>query len=117
ETGYSIINDVTGDGYLIIRTTGKRYEVLDEVGNVLFEKDYFSKKPMLIQYYRLGGSVEWIAFVDATDQNLYIYNSSGQLITGGPLRSGVPVSVLQFENYYEIYLAEDKQMSVIRIIK
>ncbi len=117
ETTFSIINDITGDGYLIIRTTGKRYEVLDEDGNVLFEKDYFSKKPMLIQYYKLGGSVEWIAFVDATDQNLYIYNASGQLITGGPIRSGVPISVLQFENYYEIYLAEDNQMSVIRILK
>ncbi len=117
ETKFSIINDITGEGFLILRNTGRRYEVLDEDGNVLFEKDYFSKSPMLIQYYKLGGSVEWIAFVDATDQNLYIYNRSGQLITGGPLRSGVPISVLQFENYYEIYLAEDNQLSVIRVIK
>ncbi|XOV91411.1 MAG: hypothetical protein ACFHWX_14480 [Bacteroidota bacterium] len=117
ETQFSIVNDVTGDGYLILRVTGRRYEVLDEEGNVLFEKDYFSKTPMLIQYYKLGASVEWIAFIDATDQNLYLYNKSGQLITGGPLRSGVPISVLQFENYYEIYLAEDNQLSVIRVIK
>ena len=117
DTKFSIINDISGDGFLILRNTARRYEVLDEDGNVLFEKDYFSKSPMLIQYYKLGGSVEWIAFVDATDQNLYIYNRSGQLITGGPLRSGVPISVLQFENYYEIYLAEDNQLSVIRVIK
>ncbi|MEQ8338838.1 MAG: hypothetical protein RIA62_15875 [Cyclobacteriaceae bacterium] len=117
DTKFSVVNDITGDGFLILRNTDRRYEVLDEDGNVLFEKDYFSKSPMLIQYYKLGGSVEWIAFVDATDQNLYIYNRSGQLITGGPLRSGVPISVLQFENYYEIYLAEDNQLSVIRVIK
>ena len=101
----------------MLLNTDRSYEVLDGDDNVLFEKDYYSKSPMLIQYYKLGGSVEWIAFVDATDQNLYIYNRSGQLITGGPLRSGVPISVLQFENYYEIYLAEDNQLSVIRVIK
>lgn len=117
ETRYNVINDVSGDSYIIIRNTGRRYEVLDQDGSVLFEKDYFNKTPMLIQYYKLGGSVEWIAFVDASDQNLYIYDRSGQLITGGPLKTGVPISLLQYENYYEVYLAENNQLSVVRVVK
>ena len=117
ETIFSLVNDITGNGFLIIRNTGRRYEVLDEKGDLLFEKDYFSKKPMVIQYYKLGGGIEWIVFIDVVDQNLYIYDQGGQLITGGPLRGGVPISVLQYEGYYQIYLALDNELSMIRITK
>lgn len=117
NTQFRLVKDVSGDGYILIRNTEKRYEVLDETGNVLFEKDYFSNQPMMTQYYKLGGGIEWIIFVDPGGRYLYIYDRSGALISGRPLTASVPISVIQYETKYDLYLGTDAELSVLNLIK
>lgn len=117
STVYSLIKDVSGNGYILIRNTENRYEVLNESGATLFEKDYFSSQPMITQYYRLGGGVEWIIFVDPGGRYLYIYDPDGSLVTGRPLTAGTPLSIVQYENRYELYQGTDAELSIVNFPK
>ena len=115
ETTFSLLEDVTGDSYVIIRKTGNKYEILNEEGNPMFQKDYFSKTPLLTQYYHLGGGVEFIVMVDTGGSFLYIYDQNGNLISGRPLTASCPISIMQYENKFQIYKAIDRNLELISI--
>jgi len=115
NTEFSILEDVTGDNYVILRKTDQTYEILDATGEVQFSKDYFSKTPLIPQYYDLGAGNEFIVFVDQGGTYLYLYNRSGQLMTGRPLTGSQPISVMQYENEYQIYRAVDRNLELISI--
>ena len=115
KTDFQIIEDVTGDAYVILRRTENSYEVLDENGLVLFEKNYFSNTPLHHQYYHLGAGTEFIVFVDPGGSYLYLYDREGQLLTGRPLTATQPISVMQYENEFQIYRAVDRNLELISV--
>lgn len=115
ETQFSLLIDVSRDSYIILRKTNNTYEVLNEQGDALFKKDYFSKSSLITQYYQLGGGVEFIVMVDSGGSFLYIYNQNGNLISGRPLTSSCPISIMQHENEYQIYKAVDRNLELISI--
>lgn len=115
ETEFTILPDVSEETYLLLRHTGNLYEVLDQNGNVLFEKEYFSRQPLSIQYYQLGAGKEYIIFVDYAGAYLYIYDLSGNLMTGSPLAASQPVSMMQFDNKFQIYRAVDRNLELISL--
>lgn len=115
NTAFEIIKNVSGNTYLILRKTENNYELLDKNGLRLFSKDYISKSPNSVQYYQLGGGNEFIAFVDSGGAYLYLYDRNGLLITGRPLTASKPISVIEYENEYQIYKAVDKTLELISI--
>ena len=115
ETQFELLEDVTGDSYVIVRKTDNKYEILNEQGEQLFQKDYFSKTPLITQYYQLGSGVEFIVMVDTGGTFLYVYDQSGNLISGRPLTASCPVSIMQYENEYQIYKAVDRNLELISI--
>lgn len=115
NTEFDLLRDVTGDSYLILRKTGNRYEILNEQGEALFQKDYFSKSPLITQYYQLGGGVEFIVMIDTGGSFLYIYDQNGNLISGRPLTASCPISIMQYENEFQIYKAVDRNLELISI--
>ena len=96
DAAFSIIPDRSGKSFLIIRKEGNNYQVLDDTGNLLFQKDYLSTQPILIQYYCFGGGKDMVIFTDTGNQMLYIYDKSGNLVTGSPLNSTHEASLLYF---------------------
>lgn len=94
ETKFQLVPDSDGKSFLIIRSDGGTYEVLDDIGNLLFKKDYFSNEPILIQYYEFGAGKDLVTFTDTSTENLYIYDKSGNLVTGSPLNSAHEASIL-----------------------
>ncbi|MEQ8474478.1 MAG: hypothetical protein RIC35_24990 [Marinoscillum sp.] len=115
ETKFKLMPDVTGDTYVILRQTGTRYEVLDATGETLFEKDYFTKSELITQYYQLGRGIEFIIFVDPGGSFLYMYDRNGNLATGRPLASSCPISIMQYENEFQIYRAVDRNLELISV--
>ena len=68
--------------------------MLDDTGNLLFKKDYLSDGPILVQYYQFGAGKDLVIFTDVQNKALYIYDKSGNLITGNPLNSEHEVSLI-----------------------
>ncbi len=94
ETSFRLVKDRGSRSFIIIKKEGSRYEVLDATGNFLFQKDYLSNDPVLIQYYQFGAGKDLIAFTDTANNSLYVFDKSGTLITGNPIRSSNEVSIL-----------------------
>ena len=115
ETTFELLKDVTGDSYVIMRKTGNKYELLNAEGDVLFQKDYFSKSTLLTQYYQLGGGVEFIVMIDTGGTFLYMYDKNGNLISGRPLTANCPISIMQYENEFQIYKVVDRNLELISI--
>ncbi len=94
ETKFRLIPDTGGNSFIIVRNEGNSYEVLDDTGNLLFQKDYLSEGPILIQYYQFGAGKDLVIFTDTANKSLYIYDKSGNLITGNPLKAEHQVSLI-----------------------
>lgn len=115
STVFSLMEDVTGSTYLILRQTENNYEVLDRDGNFLFEKNYFTKKPLYHQYYQLGGGSEFIVFIDPGGTYLYMYDQKGSLVTGRPLAASQPISIMKYENEIRIYRVADSNLELVSV--
>ncbi|MEQ9466465.1 MAG: DUF3352 domain-containing protein [Ekhidna sp.] len=94
DARFRLVPDTGEDSFIIIRNEGNTYEVLDDTGNLLFKKDYLSEGPILIQYYQFGAGKDLVIFTDKANKSLYIYDKSGNLLTGNPLNSEHEVSLI-----------------------
>ena len=94
DTRFQLITDRSGSSFIIVRNEGNTYEVLDDTGNLLFKKDYLSDGPILVQYYQFGAGKDLIVFTDKAKAVLYIYDKSGNLVTGNPLNSEHEISLI-----------------------
>lgn len=115
QSSFQLINDVSNESFMIMRRTERKYEILSETGQLLFEKDYFSRKQLYPQYYKLGGGINYMIFVDSGGAFLYIYDMTGRLVTGRPLTATMPISLLKRENTYQIYRVVDKNLENISL--
>lgn len=94
DAHFQLIPDRGNDSFIIVRKEANSYEVLDDTGNLLFRKNYLSTDPILIQYYQFGGGKDLVIFTDTANKSLYIYDKSGNLVTGNPLNSSHEVSLI-----------------------
>lgn len=94
DARFQLIPDTGNDSFIIVRNEGNSYEVLDDTGNLLFKKNYLSAGPILVQYYQFGAGKDLVIFTDRSNRALYIYDKSGNLVTGNPLNSANEVSLL-----------------------
>lgn len=102
ETTFQLINDRGKSSYIIIRREGNTYEVLDTTGNLLFSKDYLSEDEILIQFYQFGAGKDLIIFTDTATESLYIFDRSGNLVTGNPIKSSNEVSIVYSSSKKEL---------------
>lgn len=115
ETIFTLMKDVTGDTYIILRQSENKYEILDQDGRELFQKEYFTGKPLYQQYYDLGADREFIIFVDPSGALLYLYDQHGNLLTNRPITASQPISMIQFDNQFQIYKVAGRNLELISI--
>ncbi len=102
ETNFQLITDRGGQSYVIVRKEGNIYEILDPTGNLLFSKNYLSTGEVLIQYYQFGAGKDLIILTDTAFETLYIYDRSGNLVTGNPIQSSNEVSIVYSSSRKEL---------------
>lgn len=112
ETRFYLLIDRLKRSYLIIRKEGNAYDILDDTGNLLFSKEYLSSQKVLSQFYRFGAGKDLIIFIDAINDSLFIYDKSGKLVTGNPLKASNEISLLySSENRgFEVYSTSGPNM-------
>jgi hypothetical protein len=75
-------------------------------GELLFEKDYFTDDPFMVQYYNFGAGQDMIIVSNAEPGKVLIYDDRGTLMVP-QLDSEFPVSVVYYESrsLYHVYTA------------
>ena len=104
ETEFQLVPDRGEKSFIIIRKEEGTYDVLDATGNLLFTKDYLSGSEVLIQYYQFGAGKDLIIFTDTANESIYIYDKSGNLVTGNPLKSSNEVSIIYSSSKKELQI-------------
>lgn len=102
ETAFRLVPDRGGKSFVIVRNEGSTYEVLDATGNLLFTKDYLSEEEIITQYYQFGAGKDLVVFTDTANESLFIYDKSGALVTGNPLRSAAEISIVYSSSKKEL---------------
>ena len=115
QTTFSTLPDALGQSLLLIRQTDNRLAILDQSGQVLFEKDYLSEANLEWQYYDFGGTKEVIIILDKDQQFAYLYNQTGQLINFQPVESSHQIALLYFanDNQFQLHKTFENQYSLI----
>ncbi len=102
ETTFQLITDRGEKSFIIVRKEGNTIEILDPTGNPLFSKNYLSQGELLIQYYQFGAGKDLIILTDTAFETLYIYDRSGNLVTGNPIQSSNEVSIVYSSSKKEL---------------
>jgi len=98
------LDEAKGASYCIIRQDLGKYTVLDEKGEVLFEKDYQSDQPLLYQYYDFGNHKFYVITYQDHHRS-YIYGSQGKAIHNNSLSNSQPITLhfAQETNQLHVY--------------
>jgi hypothetical protein len=113
ETKFKILDDVSEESFLIVRSTGRKYEILNESTEVLFEKDYFTDAALILQYYKLGGGNNYVAFIDPSSKYLYLYNLTGKMMTSGPISAQTAITMRRMDNKFQLYRSSGANLEML----
>jgi hypothetical protein len=106
ETVYNLVPDVMGKTFVLARYDRRRLVLLNRNNEEIMSKDFGSEVIPDVQYYDFGSDVQVYLVCDKSEELTYIYDSEGNLIGSGPLKSKEPVALLyselnkQFTIYY-----------------
>lgn len=82
------------DTYRIVRQDAAKIALLDEEGNLLFEKQYTPNKNRVLQYYDLGNHNKVYALTDSRQHFTYLYDQTGKLMLPQPLNSSHKIGLV-----------------------
>lgn len=113
-TTFRLVPGTLNRGYVILRQDMRRVAVLGRKGEVMFEKDYLSSEEMKAQYYYYGAENIKIAITDPIQSFTYIYDITGNLISGQPIESDDEIGLLYYEgnNNFRLYSVYGRKFSL-----
>ncbi|WP_266204283.1 hypothetical protein [Pontibacter kalidii] len=105
-----------GRSHVIVRQEQGKVAVLDQDLKELFEKDYVTSAPKIVQYFRFGGDNKIYAITETGPRKTYLYDSNGRLIGGRSLENSHPVTIFYNEtaNDYTLYYSSGNQLKKLR---
>ena len=101
--------------YIIYRYDQFRLAILNDSGQILFEKDYLDADIEGVQYYDLGLDDEIYIVHDRNQNFAYIYDSRGELINYTPLSSSYEIGLMDYSsslNKTMLYVAYKDRLTV-----
>ncbi len=115
QSKFELIEESQGKDYVFIRNDINRLAILSADGDVLFEKDFPETSARQVQYYNFGSDRK--LFVVKSEESIYLYNQTGQLLNLLPLISDFPISIVCFgnKNACHLYLAHENTLELKKI--
>ena len=103
DAHFSLVEDVLGKTFVLLRQDEQSLGVLDRQGVLLFEKDFFSPSALAsgdlaAQYYDLGAGNEIYALTDQIQEFTYLFDRRGRLINDRPVESEFAIGLLYLED-------------------
>ncbi len=115
QSKFELVEESQGKDYVFVRSDLNRLAILSANGEMLFEKDFSEISARHVQYYNFGSDRK--LFVIKSNENIYLYNQTGQLLNLLPLISDFPISIVYFgnENACHLYLAHENTIELKKI--
>lgn len=116
NTTFSILNDLSGEHFLIISKDDLGLRVLDPQGDELFSKGYLNVTSDH-QFYRITAGKELVIIRDLENERIHIFNLEGRLLTGGPLEGSQKVSLTynSKEDVADLFITFGKELRKLRL--
>ncbi|QOI96009.1 MAG: hypothetical protein HRU69_00305 [Flammeovirgaceae bacterium] len=103
---FSLVEEKSGNGYIIVRQSAKRLTVFDDDGRELVANDYVGMNPVELHYYDFGSGRVFIALTDAEQNLTYVYDGSGNALLSAPVNAGV--STMSWDGTAKLYYADER---------
>ncbi|MCF6360695.1 MAG: hypothetical protein L3J29_08025 [Cyclobacteriaceae bacterium] len=115
QSKFELIEESQGKDYVYVRNDLNRLAIVSVDGDVLFEKDFPGISERQVQYYNFGSDRK--LFVVKSNENIYLYNQTGELLNLLPLISEFPISIVYIgnENACHLYLAHENTIELKKI--
>ncbi len=116
DTRFSILNDVSGEHFLIVSQDELALRILDPQGGELFSKGYLNIETEQ-QFYRITAGKEFIVIRDLNNERIHLFNLEGRLLTGGPLEGSHDISLTynSKEDIADLFITYRKELRKLRL--
>lgn len=116
NTTFSILNNQSGEHFLIISKDELALRVLDPKGEELFSKSYLNIDSDQ-QFYRITAGKELVVIRDLENERIHIFNLEGRLLTGGPLEGShqISLSYNSKEDMAELFIVYKKELRKLQL--
>lgn len=116
STRFSVLNDLSGEHFLIVSKDELALRILDPQGEELFSKGYLNVTSNQ-QFYRITAGKELVVIRDIENERIHIFNLEGRLLTGGPLEGSQNISLIYSskEDVADLYVTYGKELRKLQL--
>lgn len=116
DTRFSILNDLSGEHFLIVSQDELALRILDPQGEELFSKGYLNVDTDQ-QFYRITAGKELVVIRDIKNERIHIFNLEGRLLTGGPLEGSQSISLTynSKEDIADLFITYGKELRKLQL--
>lgn len=109
---FELVPENNGRSFIIVRQDQGKVAVFDQDLKEVFEKNFVTSAPKIVQYFHFGGDNKIYAITETGPQKTYLYNAKAALIGGRSLESNQPVTIYYNEsgNNYMVYKVFRKEL-------
>ncbi|MCK6617830.1 MAG: hypothetical protein L6Q51_09300 [Cyclobacteriaceae bacterium] len=107
---FSLVEEQSGNGYVIVRQSAKRLLVFDDDGREFIANDYVGMNPVHVQYYDFGSGKTVIVLTDKEQELSYLYDGSGNTLVDAPVDSGI--TTISFDGAIKLFYADGNILSI-----
>lgn len=107
---FSLVEEKSGNGYLVIRQNAKRLTIFDDDGRELVANDYVGMNKVDIRYYDFGSGKTYITVTDRDQDLCYVYDGNGNSLTPSPLDAAAVV--IAWDGAAHILYADGKTLTI-----
>ncbi|MHC2992838.1 hypothetical protein OB13_15080 [Pontibacter sp. HJ8] len=102
---FDLVPEASGKSFIIVRQDQGKVAAFDQDKKQLFEKNFVTSAPKLVQYFHFGGGNQVYAITETGPQKTYLYSANAALIGGRSLENNQPVTIFYNEvtNNYTVY--------------
>lgn len=119
QSRFKLIPEASGNGYIYTRQDANRIAIIDQAGQVLFEKDYLSSGIVSSQFYDFGGGRKLFAVNDPVQSFTYLYDEKGNLVNFKPVETQHEVAIIFYDaqGLYKVYRNYHNDFSILSLKK
>lgn len=103
--------------WLVSRQEGKQISIFNPKGTRLFNKQFETEEPKIVQYFHFGLDAEIVAITSPEIKTCRLYFIDGSEASIIPFLTNLPISIVysELERAYFIYFADGNNLSVERL--
>lgn len=112
EARFSLVKEMNGKSYCIVRQEPKSLSILDAEGKELIVNAFIGMNATDVKYYNFGAGNVYYLITDLVQDLTYVYDNQGNLLTSPPLESDFARITFSNSNKLRVYLTYQKSLLV-----